>query len=415
MMPTSATKGAIYRCVGCGKTFPQGPASFCDCGQFIDVHYDLRNARLRDSSDPCIRFFDLLPIEDFTHLIPQDHGTTPCRHAKALGVRLGLPHLYLKDETVLPTGTTKDRMARVVLSFFRETGVLSFSASSTGNSSTAFAHWAKFYPECKVHLFVGEDFLPYLQVDPANDQVAVFAMRGATFVEAANEANRFAERKGITADRGFFSLARREGLKMAFLEATEQVPRPIDWYVQAVSSAMGVYGAYKGARELLEMGQIHQLPRLLCVQQESNRPMVRAFEAGSPVIRPEDVVARPSGIARGILRGDPSRVYPCVRQMVLDSRGTMVAVSEQEIRDAQRMVEEMEGIRCCFNASAAVAGLGRLVREGRFPTDETVVVNLTGSERQAIPPARVSWLERQGDRWRLENPQECSLGAMKYE
>jgi threonine synthase len=94
------------------------------------------------------------------------------------------------------------------------------------------------------------------------------------------------------------------------MEATDQIPAPIDWYVQAVSSAMGVYGTYKGAKELLALGHISRLPRLLCVQQETCCPMVRAWQAGSETIRPQDIVHKPEGIAKAILRGDPSRAYP---------------------------------------------------------------------------------------------------------
>ena len=73
-------------------------------------------------------------------------------------------------------------------------------------------------------------------------------MRGASFVEAADYAVAYARQHKLVSESGFFNPARREGLKLAFLEACDQVPEPIDWYVQAVSSAMGVYGAFKGAK-----------------------------------------------------------------------------------------------------------------------------------------------------------------------
>ena len=58
------------------------------------------------------------------------------------------------------------------------------------------------------------------------------------------------------------------------------MPGPIDWYVQAVSSAMGVYGTYKGAKELRDIGHIDRAPKLLCVQQETCAPLVRAYQDG---------------------------------------------------------------------------------------------------------------------------------------
>ena len=175
---------------------------------------------------------------------------------------------------------------------------------------------------------------------------------------------------------------RREGLKLAYLEAAEQIPHAIDWYVQAVSSAMGVYGTYKGAKELRALGQTTSLPRLLCVQQESCSPMVRAFEEGSPGIRPEHIVARPEGIAEAILRGNPIGAYPYIREIVLESDGRLVAVSETEIRESRSMIEELEGLSPCFSAAAAFAGLAKLARAGDIPADHAILVNLTGSDRQ---------------------------------
>jgi threonine synthase len=373
----------------------------------IEAYYDLERARLYDSANPYVRYFDLLPLEEPANLLPVEHQVTPTVHAAALGRKLGLRWLYLKDETGFPTQTTKDRMAAVVLSLFRELGIREFATSSTGNSSTALAHYIRLYPGCTMYVFMGEDFVERLNFAPT-EQVIVFGLRGGTFVEAFAEAAAFAGRRGIVSERGFFNPARRAGLKTAYLEAAEALSRPIDWYVQAVSSAMGVYGAYQGAMELRAMGRAASLPRLLCVQQETCCPMVRAFEAGSPVVRAQDVVREPHGIASAILRGDPRRVYPYVRQIVMESAGTFVAVSEQEMRDARRMVEDLEGISPCFDAAAAVAGLARLARAGAVAADSTVLVNLTGADRPSGPVATdVHWLERTAGGWAPADPRDA--------
>jgi threonine synthase len=366
----------------------------------IDVEYDLAAARLYDSANPYVRYFDLLPLEDPANVPPFEHPVTPTRHARRLGERLGLERLYLKDETVLPTRTTKDRMAAVVLSFLQETKVRRFATSSTGNSSTALARHIRHYPGCRMYVFSAEDFLERLQF-AQSDQVVVFALRGASFAEAAETAAAFALRAGITSESGFFNPARREGLKLAFLEAAEAVPGTIDWYVQAVSSAMGVYGACKGAKELAAMGRISRPPRLLCVQQDTCCPMVKAFADGAEAIRPRDIVRQPRGIAHAILRGDPTREYPYVRRIVNESGGTMTAVSEDQIRRARRMVEELEGLSPCCTAATAVAGLAKMVEARVVAAGQTVLVNLTGADRPASPPPRnVHWLERTATGWR---------------
>jgi threonine synthase len=368
----------------------------------IDVQYDLEKVTLNNSENTLERFFDLLPVEDAALLLKQKIRYTPCTHAKKLGSLLGMPWLYLKDETVLPTGTTKDRMAVVSLAFLSECGVNAFCTSSTGNSSSAYARAIHEYPELRMYLFIAEEFLDRVQFE-ASDQIVPFVLRDASFVEAFSCAGMFAKRHHFVSERGFFNPGRREGLKLVFLEAVEQVPRQIDWYVQAVSSAMGIYGVYKGARELFLLRRISRLPHLFCVQQDTCAPMVRAFQDGSEVIRPKDIVQRPSGIAKAILRGDPSRVYPYIRKLVIESNGVFVAVNEQEIRDARRMLEEYEGISPCFSASAAFAGLLQTVRKGNFPRHDTVLINLSGGDRQPFDAAQnVHWMRRSGDSWEPE-------------
>jgi threonine synthase len=310
-----------------------------------------------------------------------------------------MPSLYLKNETVLPTRSTKDRMAVVSLAYLHECGVRAFCTSSTGNSSTAYAYAIQAHADMQLYLFSAEDFIQRVQ-HADHDQVTHFGLRDASFVDAFEYSGTYARQNGLVSERGFFNLGRREGLKLAFFEASEQVPTPIDWYVQAVSSAMGAYGTYKGAKELLGVRRIDRLPKLLCVQQEVCSPMVRAFQDDSMNIQPHYIVPRPHGIAEAILRGDPTRAYPHVRRIVVESGGSFVAVDESEIREARRMIEELEGVSPCFSASTAVAGLVKQVRAGRFPLMDTVLINLTGADRTDAPhPIRVKWMRRVAHSW----------------
>jgi threonine synthase len=260
-------------------------------------------------------------------------------------------------------------------------------------------------------LFTAEEFVPRVQ-EANHSQVTHFGMRDASFVEAAAYAGAYARQHGLVSENGFFNPGRREGLKLAFLEASEQAPQPIEWYVQAVSSAMGVYGAFKGAKELLQIKHLERLPRLLCVQQETCAPMARAYGDGSETIRPEHLVARPAGIAQAILRGDPTRAYPYVRRIVMESGGGFVVAGEAEIREARRLVEEFEGISPCFSASTALAGLIKLVRSDAFPRNSVVVVNLTGGDRlDSQPSSNIDWIRKTSDGW-MAPPPAASKNAL---
>ncbi len=385
------------KCASCGAETDTPFSTACTrCGGLIDAYYPLDRVRLRDSANPYLRFFDLLPVRDVT-LLP-DGATTPTIHARNLGRRLGLDRLFLKNETANPTGTTKDRMAAVALPFLYEAGVRHFCASSTGNSSTAYAQAIGHIPAMKMELFTAADFQDRVHYLPS-PQVRHHVLRGASFVEAADYSAVYAREHGLTAEGGFFNLGRREGLKLPWLEAVEQVQGPIDWYVQASSSAMGVYGIYKAAQEAVALGLSPRAPRLLCAQQMSCRPMVHAWEEGAETIQPHHIVQHPTGIAEAILRGNPTRAYPHIRRITIESGGTMVAVTEAEIRHAQALVYQDEGVSICPAAGTAVASIIKLAALRPELAGETILVNLTGSLREtaSIAPVDQIWARDDGN------------------
>lgn len=343
----------------------------------VEIHYDLTSARLRDAENSTERFFDLLPINDPENLLNLGQGGTPCVHAEKLGAELGLERLFLKVESHNPTGTTKDRMAAVVLSMFHELGIDEFVTCSTGNSSSSLAYGVGLYPYFRMHLYVGEAFQERVRHADDNPSVTIHVMRGLAFTETFNHARDEARRLGLPFEAGFFNPARREGLKLAFFEAVEQIDGPIHWYIQAASSAMGHHGTWKGARELHALGRIDVLPRIVCVQQETCCPMVKAWEESSPVIREHHIFPNPTGIARAILRGNPSGCYPYVYEMVRASDGLMVRVSESEIREGKARVEDLEGVPCGYSAATTVAAVEQLARRGAVHPTETILLNLT--------------------------------------
>jgi threonine synthase len=368
-------------CRSCRKPFPTGFHPVCDCGGMVDVDYVLEHVRIHDSPNPLIRFFDLLPLQKESSICWLGEGNTPTVHARALGRVLGTDQLYLKDETKNPTHTTKDRMASVALSLFKDLGVTEFACSSTGNSSTSYAMGAERFPGFKVHIFVGRDFLHRMNFD-SSDRVKVYWVKDATFAEAHDCARAFSQdRHHITSERGFFNPGRREGLKLTFMEGVLDMPEAPHWYFQAVSSGMGVYGAWQGARQLYGIGKLRRLPRLACIQQSTCAPMVQSWRAGSAVTRPMDIVAEPVGIAEAILRGNPTNTYPHLHKLVHQSGGTFESVTDAEIREAQRMLLELEGIEACEAAATTVAAIKKMAAAGELRRDDVLFANITGGIR----------------------------------
>jgi threonine synthase len=392
------------QCVRCRALSPGRFAGLCTCGGMLDAAYDLERARLRDSSNPYERFVDLLPVHN-PDLYPRNVGYTPCVHAHKLGRHLGLPHLSLKNEGANPTASTKDRSAIISLALMLESGHQRFATASTGNAGTGYAYALATAPfsTMEMHIFLGEQHAPRCQYGNL-DRIKIFALRDGSFVEAGALAAAYARANGLLSDGGFFSPGKREGAKLAFFEAMDQVPKPIDWYVQAVSSGLGVVGTYKGAKELLALGCIDRLPRLLCVQESTCAPQVRAWEEKCEDIQPRHIVHAPKGIALATHRGDPSRSYSYLRDDVVESRGSFVDVTESEIRAAREMVLDLEGIDICFNSATAVAGLVKHVERGGLDPREVILVNLTGRDRQseAVAP-NVTWMSFEHDAWVSED------------
>lgn len=376
--PAISPREVIHECQVCKRRFEHGFTPRCpSCAGMVEVLYDLESVRLHDSPITTQRFAGLLPVRNSANLLPLGEGGTPCVRAERLGEELGLERLYVKVESSNPSGTTKDRMAAVVLSLFSELGVTEFVSSSTGNSSSALARGIQMHPFCRMDLFVGGAFSQRVRFGEGNPGVRVNVLPDATFTDAFNHARAEARRRGVPFEGGFFNPARREGLKLAFFEAVEQIPAPIRWYFQAVSSAMGVQGTWKGAKELKALGLIPQLPRLVCVQQESCAPMVHAFTEGASEMQPHHIVENPNGIAKAILRGNPSGCYPYVYATVKESGGTMVSVSETQIREAQERLRRLDGIEAGYCGAATVAAVVSLANRGLIPPHETVLLNLT--------------------------------------
>ncbi|MEU6718028.1 pyridoxal-phosphate dependent enzyme [Nonomuraea sp. NPDC046802] len=330
-------------------------------------------------------YFDLLPLRSRDLLDLGISVRTPCRPVPALGTAIGLPNLWVKDESQQPTGTTKDRLASLVMAVFRQFGVSEWVASSTGNSSTALARAVKRDGRMRAHFFTGRDFIDNHHIE-ADDRISLHVVAGS-YATAGRTAQDFAARHGLVWEGGFFNWARREGLKLAYLEAFDAITSPPDVVVQAISSGMGVMAAYKGAKEYLAMGRLDALPRMLMAQQETCAPMARAWQEGRRELDDGDVVEHPVGLARAILLGDCRAYYPYMRDIAHATGGDIVSVSQQELMVARDMLLRLEGLDVCHSAAATIAALRLQVARGRITPGQVVLANLTGRARSVPPEA----------------------------
>jgi threonine synthase len=384
------TAGYRLTCVRCAGCQPgTGYLTACrECGGLLDAGYDLGRARIGPAGqDPFRRFGDLLPAVPAAFPATSEHGiaSTPLVALE--------PGVYAKWEGGHPTGSAKDPMAIVALAHMRTRGVRAFVFSSTGNTTAAFARALAFWPDITGHVFVPAGFPPPACPPP---NLVVHEVPG-DYAAAHHAAARHAGRHDrLVPEGGFFSVGRREGLKLAYLAALLDAPAPPTVVVQAVSSGMGILAAGKAAAELTSLGLLPHPPRLIAVQQESCAPMVASFLAGAEALRPGDVVPDPDGPAVATLLGDPSASYPYVRDAVLASGGALAATSAADIGAAYTHARWRLGLDVCFAAATALGALPGLRRAGLIRDGDVVLVNLTGSARSAAGQRELARLASSG-------------------
>jgi threonine synthase len=349
------------------------------CDGALDAELSLENAQLRPADHPEETYLDFLPVSSMDFLVQATSVRTPTRPASALGQAICIPQLWVKDESQQPTGSTKDRLAAIVLAVFREFGIAEWVAVGTGNSSTALARAAHLDGQARAHFFCGREFAADHQIT-TNDRVSLTVVDG-DYARARVVAHEFAERHGMAWEGGFFNWARREGLKIGYLEAFDDMDVGPDVVVQAISSGMGMLAACKGAREYLALGRLGAMPRFLMVQQDTCAPMATAWNLGRAELTDADVIAEPTGLARAILLGDARDSYPYIRDIAMDTSGSITVVNQEELTQARRMLLELEGIDVCYASAATVATARNEAAAGRISPDQVVLLSLTGSMR----------------------------------
>jgi threonine synthase len=351
-----------------------------DCGALTEFEYDRAGAKIYDSENPLERYFDLLPLTDRANIRWLRDGNTPAVHAVELAKALKMECLWLKLEGENPSGSTKDRAFSVVYSYFAECQIREFGMCSTGNSSTACGRGAQHFPdEFTPHVFIGREFLNRLNFADS-DNVRVYVVEG-DFVDAGVTAQDYCEKNGILWEGGFFNPARRAGHKLAYLEALDAMDRKPVWAFQAVSSGMGMIGAKQGFLDYLALGKIERMPRLVAVQQARCSPMVKAWEEGALAISPRHVIENPNGLAKALLRGNPTGTYPIFRHVLESTNGTLCSVTDVEIVEAKWLALACQGLDICSASAVGLAGMIKLRRQGVIKPDQPVLVNLTGRDR----------------------------------
>lgn len=383
MMSNLKPKKITYKCRKCKKNYNSNFQLKCDsCGGVITPIDNLKEYKIYDSEFDIERYWDFMPLERPEERLPFGNLRSPLIHSIKIGQMFDLNNLFLKDETKNNTKSTKDRMAVASLNFMKEKKVQDFVVTSTGNSTSAFGYLLgeieteKMYP-FRMHCIIPKLFKQRHR-NLNSENILTYEVEN-DFFNASKKAKDIANENGFIYEGGFFNCARRAGLSMAFLEAWEQLKYDFSFYFQAVSSGMGMFGVYEATLKLYKLGYIRKLPKLICVQQESCSPMVNAFKDGSCVILDKHKVNNPHGLAKAILRGDPSDSYPYLYEAIKHTNGSFVSVSDGEIEEALLLLRNIENIKATYDGAVALAGAIKYFNGYNLEDkQEPALINITG-------------------------------------
>ena len=370
-------------CTRCSKQFEPGKVyNLCECGSPLAVRYNLKSLAAVDLRDrfatraPNLwRYREVLPVSHEESIVSLGEGLTPLIHARRLGEKLGIPHLYLKDESLNPTGSFKARGMAVAVSMARELGIDRIAVPSAGNAGGALAAYAA-RAGIKAMVFMPED-------TPLMNRLECVVLGAEVVLVPGNIKDCARAMREHIGNDGWFDCStlrepyRVEGKKTMAYEIYEQLHgRLPDVMIYPTGGGTGLVGLWKAFDEMQEMGWIERRrPAMIAVQSTGCAPIVRAFAQHA---EKAEEWADPKTSASGLRV--PSAIGDFLMLRALrESRGGALAIEDHAMLEGVRELAETEGIITSPEGGATLAAFRRLLADGFIAGFETVVLFLTGS------------------------------------
>ena len=377
---TTSSNLIELECSACGKKYDASQEQhLCTCGKPLLARYDLKRAAgtflletLKDRPPNLWRYAEVLPGDPPVSL---GEGMTPLLHAKRLGASVGLENLYVKDEGLNPTGSFKARGMSAAVTRARQLGAKALAAPTAGNAGGALAAYAA---------AAGMAAVIVMPADTPSANVMECQAFGAKVVRLhglISDCGKFvAENK----DReGWYDVStlkepyRVEGKKTMGYELWEQFAGKLPHVIfYPTGGGVGLIGMCKAFDELQQMGRIGaERPRMVAVQAEGCAPIVKAWEAHQSSAQ---FFPNAATIASGLRVPGPLGDQ-LILSMLRQSRGTAVAVTDNEMLHAGRELASLEGILAAPEGAATVVAAHILAGSGWIKPHEMVVLFNTGT------------------------------------
>jgi len=372
------------QCRECKKEYESTFKYICDeCFGPLDVHYDyptLTKDSFTNREQTYWRYFELLPIIDKSNIVSINAGMTPLVKAEKLGEKIGLNNLYIKNDSVNPTFSFKDRPAGIAVSKAKEFGLTSVGCASTGNlASATAAHAAKANLPC--YIFAPSD-IEHAKITQSLSYGAEYISVDGTY----DDANRIAAQVGDSKGIGIVNINMRsyyvEGSKTLAYEVAEQLDWKVpDQLVVPTGSGAMLNAICKGFEELETVSLVNDTSsmHMNCAQPHGCAPIVDAFKNNSNDVIP---VETPDTVAKSLAIGDPGDGRYVLKRLK-QFNGIAEESNNKEILDAILLLAKTEGIFTEPAGGVSVAVLKKMVEDGKIDKNETTVCYVTGNGLKA--------------------------------
>ncbi|MBC8584755.1 threonine synthase [Youxingia wuxianensis] len=374
------------RCRDCQAQYDLKMMYACPkCGGLLEVEYDQANLLnpehiLHPDSDfyGLWKFHRMLPLKDTKNIVSLGEGDTPILRADRISQTWELPiDLYLKAEMLNPSGSFKDRPSTMAVSMAKELGHKAVVVASSGNASAAVASYAaRAGIQCIV--FIPKSTDPGKIVQAQSYGAKVFAVDG-TFSDAYDMSMKCAvEYDFPNCTSTYVNPYTVEANKTVAYEIFYQLKGNVPDYITVpIGTGPLLAGTFKGFEELLAMGLITKLPKMIGVQAQQCMPIVRAFTDGSPVLAWQEPIHTIAGGIADPLDGYTKDGETTLKVIDLCS-GAMVSLTEEEIKKSTDAVEQLIGLYSEPTGAVSVGAVEKLFHENVIPAGSSVVCLVTG-------------------------------------
>ena len=347
---------------------------FAENGESLEVQVgDMENAQIQEGRSLWQRFSKFLPFTLMQDTWSLGEGNTPLLSSRQLAEYTNISNLLLKNETVNPTWSFKDRGSLACIFMAKQMGEEVTATISTGNMGASIAAYgarAGVRPIVFIPTFCPEEKIRSMTIHGAT----VIKVEASDYGEMKKKVLSLASKMNLRIVSGNGPI-RVEGYKLTAFEMYEQLNGEVPDFIAVPTSACGhIRGIFKGYRELQEVGLINKLPRMIIVQAKNNSPLVSAWKKGEKQPIP---FTNFTTVAEAITTGNPMG-----GDEILDKayKYDWLAedASEEEILDSQRLLAKA-GFFVEPASATSLAAVKKLRQTGKIKDNKSVVLMLTGS------------------------------------